>query len=51
MIARFSLDDLMVIEASRHIKDENIVLVGTGLPMVASLLAQKLHAPKMCYGV
>ena len=51
MIARFSLDDLMVIEASRHIKDENIVLVGTGLPMVASLLAQKLHAPKMCYVV
>ncbi|MFL2763896.1 MAG: CoA-transferase subunit beta [Dehalococcoidia bacterium] len=48
---RFSLDELMVIEASRQIEDENIVLVGTGLPMVASLLAQKSHAPKMCYVV
>ena len=51
MSLRFSLDELMVIEASRQIEDENIVLVGTGLPMVASLLAQKLHAPKMCYVV
>ena len=49
MSLRFSLDELMVIEASRQIEDENIVLVGTGLPMVASLLAQKLLAPKMCY--
>ena len=51
MVTSFTLDDLMVIEASRQIQDENIVLVGTGLPMVASLLAQKLHAPKMCYVV
>ena len=51
MSLRFSLDELMVIEASRQIEDENIVLVVTGLPMVASLLAQKLHAPKMCYVV
>lgn len=51
MNSNFSLDDLMVIEASRYIEDENIVLVGTGLPMIASLLAQKLYAPKMCYVV
>ena len=39
----------MVVEASRYIADGDIVMVGTGLPMVASLLAQKNHAPNMCY--
>ena len=39
----------MVVEASRYIADGEIVMVGTGLPMVASLLALKNHAPSMCY--
>ena len=47
----FSLDELMVVEASRHIADGDVVMVGTGLPMVASLLALKNHAPHMCYVV
>ena len=39
----------MVVEASRYIADGDIVMVGTGLPMVASLLALKNHAPNMCF--
>lgn len=47
----YSLDELMVIEASRYINDDDVVMVGTGLPMVAALLALKNHAPNMCYVV
>ena len=42
---------LMVIEAARYISDGEVGLGGTGLPMVASLFAQKNHAPNMCYVV
>ena len=45
----YSLDELMVVEASRYIDDGDVVMVGTGMPMVASLFAQKNHAPQMCY--
>ena len=45
----YRLDELMVLEASRYISDGDTVMVGTGLPMVAGLLAQKNHAPNMCY--
>ena len=51
MTAPFILDELMVIEASRHISDGDVVLVGTGMPMVAALMALKCHAPNMCYVV
>ena len=47
----YTPDELMVVEAARHIQDGDIVMVGTGLPMVASLLALKSHAPDMCYVV
>ena len=47
----FSLEEAMVVEASRHVADGDVVMVGTGLPMVASLLALKNHAPRMCYVV
>ena len=47
----YSLDELMVLEASRYIDDGDTVLVGTGLPMVTSLLAQRTRAPHMCYVV
>jgi len=39
--------ELMVIEASKHIKDGEIVFTGVGLPVVAATLAQKRHAPNM----
>jgi len=51
MSERYGLDELMVIEASRYIEDGDIVMVGTGLPMVAGLFAQKNHAPNLCYVV
>jgi glutaconate CoA-transferase subunit B len=41
----FTNQELMVIEAARHIQDGSVVLVGTGLPMVATTFAQKTHAP------
>ena len=47
----YTLDELMVVEASRHIEDGDTVMVGTGLPIVASLFALKSHAPNMCYVV
>lgn len=37
----------MVIEASRYVGDEDTVVVGTGLPMIASMFAQKTHAPSV----
>ena len=47
----YTLDELMVIEASRYVADGDVVLVGTGMPMVAALMALKSHAPNMCYVV
>jgi glutaconate CoA-transferase subunit B len=43
--AAFSRQELMVIEASRHLRDGEVVFVGTGLPMLATTLAQRTHAP------
>jgi glutaconate CoA-transferase subunit B len=51
MDGKYSLDELMVVEASRYISDGDTVMVGTGLPMVAGLFALKNHAPNMCYVV
>ncbi len=39
--------ELMATVASHQLEDGKIVGVGTGLPMIASLLAQKTHAPKL----
>ena len=38
--------EMMVVQASRLIRDGEVVFVGTGLPMIASMLAINLHAPK-----
>jgi len=35
----------MVVAASREIEDNSTVVVGTGAPCAASMLAQKVHAP------
>ena len=51
VMSDYRLDELMVVEASRHIADGDVVMVGTGLPMVAGLFALKTHAPNMCYVV
>ncbi len=47
----FSLDELMVIEASRYIEDYEVVFSGTGLPLVSTMFAQRTHAPHLCYVV
>ncbi len=51
MTAEYQPDELMVVEAARHIDDGDTVMVGTGLPFAAAFLAQKSHAPNMCYVV
>lgn len=38
---------LMVAAASRELVDNEIIFVGIGLPMLAALLAKKLHAPNI----
>ena len=38
--------EMMVVQASRLIRDGDVVFVGTGLPMIASMLAINLHAPR-----
>jgi glutaconate CoA-transferase subunit B len=39
--------ELMACVASRVLEDGRSVFVGTGLPMIASMLAQRLHAPNL----
>ena len=43
--AGYSRQELMVIEAARHVRDGDVVFVGTGLPLLATTLAQRTHAP------
>lgn len=44
---RYSTIELMACAASRILEDEKSVFVGTGLPIVAAVLAQKTHAPNL----
>ncbi len=39
--------ELMVIEAARRLRDGDAVFVGTGLPFLATTLAQRTHAPHL----
>ena len=43
-IGEYSTLELMAACGSRAINDHEVVFVGTGLPMVASLLAKRMHA-------
>jgi len=47
----YNREELMVIEASRFIKSADTVILGTGLPMVAAIFAQKTHAPDVNFVV
>jgi len=42
----YSTLELMAVCGARAIKNGEVVFVGTGLPMVAAMLAKRLHAPK-----
>lgn len=37
--------ELLVFEGARQIADQDVIIVGTGLPLLAGLLAQRTHAP------
>jgi acyl CoA:acetate/3-ketoacid CoA transferase beta subunit len=42
---------MMIVAASRQIKDGDIAIIGTGLPMAATSLAMNTHAPRLAYVV
>ncbi len=44
---KFTLQEMMAVAAAREIKDEEKVIIGTGLPLLGAFLAQKTHAPNM----
>ncbi len=37
----------MAVAAARELKDGEIAIIGTGIPLIAALLAQRTHAPHM----
>lgn len=41
----YTMSELMAYAAAQQIENKKSVLVGTGLPIVAAMLAQKTHAP------
>lgn len=43
----FTLADLMTVAASREVRDGEIVFAGTGIPMLAIMLAKHTHAPRL----
>jgi glutaconate CoA-transferase subunit B len=43
----YTTNELLACTAARVLEDKKAVFVGTGLPMIAGLLAQRIHAPKM----
>jgi glutaconate CoA-transferase subunit B len=43
----YTLRELMAVVAARQLEDGKSVAVGTGLPLVAAMLAQQTHAPNL----
>jgi acyl CoA:acetate/3-ketoacid CoA transferase beta subunit len=43
----YSATELLACTAARLLEDKKSILVGTGLPMIAGLLAQRTHAPNL----
>jgi glutaconate CoA-transferase subunit B len=43
----YNMMELMACAASRVLEDKSSVIVGTGLPIIAAMLAQKTHAPNL----
>ncbi len=44
---KYSTIELMACVAARILEDRKSVFVGTGLPMIAAMLAQRMHAPNL----
>ncbi len=45
--APYNPNELMICSASRLMEDNSTVFIGTGIPMLAGALAQKMHAPNL----
>lgn len=43
----YNLAELLCCVASRLLQDNQSVFVGTGMPMIATMLAQRMHAPRI----
>jgi acyl CoA:acetate/3-ketoacid CoA transferase beta subunit len=43
----FSNDELMAVAAAKEIRDGEVAIIGTGLPMIAGYLAKYTHAPSV----
>ncbi len=43
----YNMTEFMICAASRVLEDNKTIVVGTGLPMLASMLAQKTHTPNL----
>jgi glutaconate CoA-transferase subunit B len=46
-MSTFSNDELMAVAAAREIRDGEVTIIGTGLPMIAGYLAKYTHAPNV----
>jgi glutaconate CoA-transferase subunit B len=46
-VTSYTSTELLACAAARLLEDKKSVLVGTGLPMIATLLAQRMHAPNL----
>ncbi|MCX5992794.1 MAG: 3-oxoacid CoA-transferase, partial [Chloroflexi bacterium] len=45
--ARYNMREFLAFTGSNLLEDGKSVFVGTGLPMIAGMLAQKTHAPHL----
>jgi acyl CoA:acetate/3-ketoacid CoA transferase beta subunit len=45
--ARYNMREFLAFTGSNLLEDGKSVFVGTGLPMIAGMLAQKTHAPNL----
>ncbi len=45
MASNYSIDELIVARAAKEIRDDEIVVIGQGIPMAAGVLARSTHAP------
>lgn len=46
-VYEFTTNELMAVTASRMLEDRQNVVVGLGLPQIATLLAKSTHAPNL----
>lgn len=47
----YNLKELMIIAAARELKNDEVIVAGTGLPMAAATVAKLTHAPECNYVV